>query len=106
MNLKGENDSIPEQAPAFDPHRPTTIPRSAGIDHTKSSPVTRKIVQGQTGVTGSGFSPPNFQNPSLTPNRQIGMPPARGNGSFRAHGLAGVKRGPPDSHTIQATGYV
>ena len=106
MNLNGENDSIPEQAPAFDPHRPTTIARSAGIDHTKSSPVARKTVQGQTSTTGTGFSPPNFQNPSLTPNRQIGMPPSRGSGPFRAPGLAGMKRGPPDSRAVQAVGYV
>ncbi|KAF8252827.1 hypothetical protein K440DRAFT_362193 [Wilcoxina mikolae CBS 423.85] len=97
MNLKGENDTIPEQAPAFNPHRPTTIPRSAGIDHTKSSPVPRKVVQGQSG-TGA-FSPPNFQNPSMTMNRQIGVPPGRGTGAFRAPGLAGTKRG-PDSHPM------
>jgi hypothetical protein len=103
MNLKGENDTIPEQAPAFNPHRPTTIPRSAGIDHTKSSPVPRKVVQGQSGTTGA-FSPPNFQNPSMTMNRQIGVPPGRGTSAFRAPGLAGTKRG-PDLHPMQ-TGSV
>ncbi|KAI5857923.1 RAD52 DNA repair protein [Tricharina praecox] len=83
MNLKSEQDMIPDAAPAFNPHRPTTLPRSAGIDHSKSSPVPRKVLQ-QGGT-------PNFQHPSLTPGRQIGMPPGRG--GFRAPGLAaGTKR--------------
>jgi len=77
MNLKSEQDTI------FNPHRPTTIPRSAGIDHSKSTPVPRKALQ-QGGT-------PNFQHPNLTPGRQIGMPPGRG--GFRAPGLAaGTKR--------------
>jgi DNA repair and recombination protein RAD52 len=95
MNLKGENDTIPEQASAFNPHRPTTIPRSAGIDHTKSSPIPRKVIQGQSGA--GAFSPSNFQNPSMAMNRQIGVPPGRGTGGFRVPGLAGTKRG-LDSH--------
>ncbi|KAA8908126.1 hypothetical protein FN846DRAFT_889623 [Sphaerosporella brunnea] len=81
MSLKSEADTIPEAAPAFNPHRPTTIPRSAGIDHTKSSPIARKMVQPQ--------QPPNFQNPSLTPGRQIGMPRTS---AYRAPTVAGTKR--------------
>lgn len=92
MSLKFDTDTIPEQAAAFDPRRPTTIPRSAGIDHSKSSPVPRKTVQGV-----QAYSPPGFQMPGM--NRQIGMPPGRA--QFRAPGLsAGTKR-PAESHIPQ-----
>jgi DNA repair and recombination protein RAD52 len=88
LNLDGENSMIPDQAPVFNPHRPTTLPRSSGIDHTKSSPIPRKHIQGQVGA--AALSPPNFQNPSLAVNRQIGAPPQRN--AFRAPGMAGTKR--------------
>jgi DNA repair and recombination protein RAD52 len=100
LNLEGSNGIIPEQAPAFNPHKPTTIPRSAGIDHTKSSPVPRKQIQGNPlgpSSPSAGFSPPNIQNPSLTPGRQIGVPPPGRTTAFRAPGLAGTKR-TADSH--------
>jgi hypothetical protein len=88
LSLKSEGDTLPDAAPAFNPHRPTAIPRSAGIDHTKSSPITRKMLQ-PTSTT-------DFVNPSLTPGRQIGMPRTPGRSAFKAPAMAaGVKRPPP-----------
>ncbi|TGZ80446.1 hypothetical protein EX30DRAFT_60651 [Ascodesmis nigricans] len=79
-----------DKSPAFDPHRPTTIPRSAGIDHSKSSPIPKKIIQ------PNQMARPNFENPSANITRQIGMPPGRS--AYRPPSIAlsgmngGVKR--------------
>ncbi|KAI5819411.1 RAD52 DNA repair protein [Pyronema omphalodes] len=95
MSLNSENDVIPEAAPTFNPHKVTSIPRTAGIDHTKSSPIPRKVLgqasQGPPPIMAP--SPMNFQNPSMAPVRQIGMPP-RGTGAFKSPSMAGMKRGP------------
>lgn len=95
MSLNSENDVIPEAAPTFNPHRVTTIPRTAGIDHTKSSPIPRKVLgqASQGPPPGIAPSPANFQNPSMAAVRQIGMPP-RGTGAFKSPSMAGIKRGP------------
>lgn len=94
IDTDGEHKLIPDQALAFNPHHQTSIPRSHGIDHSKSSPIPRKILSGPQGPAGGAYVRPNFENPSLSMNRQIGMPPqARGAGSFRQPGpAAGVKR--------------
>ncbi|KAH0614523.1 uncharacterized protein H6S33_000159 [Morchella sextelata] len=94
IDADGENKLIPDQALAFNPHHQTSIPRSLGIDHSKSSPIARKGLTGPQGPAGGAYVRPNFENPSLNTNRQIGMPPqARGSGSFRQPGpSAGVKR--------------
>lgn len=82
----------PDTLPAFDPRRPTTIPRSAGIDHSKSSPIPRKVVQ------PNPVPRPNFETPSASGMRQIGLPPGRS--PYRPPSMAppnlnsGVKRGP------------
>jgi DNA repair and recombination protein RAD52 len=80
LSLKSESDVIPDAAPAFNPHRPTTIPRSAGIDHTKSSPIARKMLPQTT---------PNYVDPMSSPNRQIGMP--RGTSAFKPPGTSAFK---------------
>lgn len=78
---------------AFDPRRPTSLPRTAGIDHSTSSPVKRKIVDLST------TNRPNFANPSQQAHRQIGLPPGRS--PYRppsmappGNGFNGLKRGP------------
>ncbi|KAI5841297.1 Rad52/22 family double-strand break repair protein-domain-containing protein [Tricharina praecox] len=76
MNLKSEQDMIPTRT-SFQPTPSTTLPRSAGIDHSKSSPVPRKVLQ-QGGT-------PNFQHPSLTPDDKSAC---TWTGGFRAPGLA------------------
>jgi DNA repair and recombination protein RAD52 len=89
LGQEGNGNIIPETSPSFNPHRPTTIPRSAGVDHNKSSPIARKQLQN----TQSHIVPrSNFENPSLTPNRMIGAPPGRG--PYRPPGgaIGGIKR--------------
>ncbi|CUS09586.1 unnamed protein product [Tuber aestivum] len=83
----------------FNPHKESTIPRSAGIDHSKSSPIPRKQIQAG-GSTGSPFARKNFENPSSELNRQIGQPPLpRGTGAFRqpTPSVGGFKR-PADTN--------
>lgn len=94
VDMEGEHKLIPNQALAFNPHHQTSIPRSHGIDHSKSSPIPRKVLSGPQGPAGGAYVRPNFENPGLNMSRQIGMPPqARGAGSFRQPGpAAGVKR--------------
>ena len=95
LGLEGNNNIIPDTSPAFNPKRPTTIPRSAGIDHNKSSPIPRKVQA--TTAAPHNIARPNFENPSLNPHRMIGAPPGRG--GFRAPGAApgGIKR-PADQY--------
>ncbi|KAF8458862.1 hypothetical protein BGX38DRAFT_1150324 [Terfezia claveryi] len=76
-----QGDNLPLEAPPFNPHQQTSIPRSLGIDHTKSSPIPRKLL-GNPGGSGVGgpISKPDF-NPVAVFNsgaRQIGMPPQGG----------------------------
>lgn len=94
IDMEGEHKLVPDQALAFNPHHQTSIPRSHGIDHSKSSPIPRKVLSGPQGPAGGAYVRPNFENPGLSMNRQIGMPPqVRGTGSFRQPGpAAGVKR--------------
>ncbi|KAF8474943.1 hypothetical protein BDZ91DRAFT_712041 [Kalaharituber pfeilii] len=77
-----QSDAIPAEAPVFNPHHQTSIPRSVGIDHSKSSPVPRKLL-GNQGVGASGLANTapklDFTNPSgFNGARQIGMPPSAG----------------------------
>ncbi|RPB09739.1 hypothetical protein P167DRAFT_526783 [Morchella conica CCBAS932] len=108
IDAGGENKLIPDQALAFNPHHQTSIPRSLGIDHSKSSPIARKGLTGPQGPAGGAYVRPNFENPSLNTNRQIGMPPqARGSGSFRQPGpSAGVKRPADVTNTGLVTQYL
>ncbi|KAG0123278.1 hypothetical protein HOY82DRAFT_495348 [Tuber indicum] len=97
--LQGDNGVIPPDH-VFNPHKESTIPRSAGIDHSKSSPVPRKQIQAG-GSTGSPFARKNFENPSSELNRQIGQPPLpRGTSAFRqpTPSVGGIKR-PADAST-------
>ncbi|KAG0641620.1 hypothetical protein HOY80DRAFT_882898 [Tuber brumale] len=100
--LQGDSGVIPPDH-VFNPHKESTIPRSAGIDHSKSSPVPRKQIQAG-GSTGSPFARKNFENPSSELNRQIGQPPLpRGTGAFRqpTPSVGGIKR-PADTNTAGA----
>jgi len=78
-SLQGDNP--PLEAPPFNPHQQTSIPRSLGIDHSKSSPIPRKLLGGPGGPgIGIPISKPDFNltggfNPGA---RQIGMPPQGG----------------------------
>lgn len=68
-----EGETTIVQNMAFDPRRPTSLPRTAGIDHSTSSPVKRKIVDSTTTTTSRA----SFANPSQQAHRQIGLPPGR-----------------------------
>ena len=81
-SLQGDNP--PLEAPPFNPHQLTSIPRSLGIDHSKSSPIPRKLLGNPGGSGGPGIGNPipklDF-NPAGGFNsgaRQIGMPPQGG----------------------------
>lgn len=86
MPQEGNGNKIPE---SFNPHRPTNLPWSSGVDHSKSSPIARKQLHNNQ---PHNIPRPNFENPSLTPNRMIGAPPGRG--PYRPPGVAvgGIKR--------------
>ena len=104
--LQGDSGVIPPDH-AFNPHKESTIPRSAGIDHSKSSPVPRKQIQAGGG-NGSPFPRKNFENPSSELNRQIGQPPLpRGTGAFRqpTPSVGGIKR-PADANAPRVAKYV
>ncbi|KAF8418533.1 RAD52 DNA repair protein [Tirmania nivea] len=78
-SLQGDNP--PLEAPPFNPHQQTSIPRSLGIDHSKSSPIPRKLLgksggPGGPGVEGPIFKPDfNLVGGFNSGARQIGMPP-------------------------------
>lgn len=76
-----QGDTPPPEAAVFNPHHQTSIPRSLGIDHTKSSPIPRKLIGNPGGPgghnMGNGIGKPDF-GPAGVATRQIGMPPQTG----------------------------
>ncbi|KAL8822017.1 MAG: hypothetical protein Q9223_000008 [Gallowayella weberi] len=63
------------QAPSFNPHLESpSIRKTAGVDHSKTKPVTRDLVGAPPPVAGPGR--PNFLHPQADKARRVGMPPA------------------------------
>ena len=104
LNTENRGSQSPE-VPAFNPHVSGNIPRTKGIDHSKSAPISRQIVtKAANGIAngGSGAPPPrmNFVNPQADSNRKIGMPmsvvpsPLANRSAYKPPRPAGVKRGP------------
>jgi DNA repair and recombination protein RAD52 len=59
-------------APAFDPHAESpSIRKTAGVDHTKSVPISKPML---AGVSHASNNTRDFVNPSSDVHRKIGVP--------------------------------
>jgi DNA repair and recombination protein RAD52 len=108
LNTENRGPQLPA-VPAFNPHVSGNIPRTKGIDHSKSTPISRQVVtkNANGGANGGNNAQPprmNFVNPQADANRKIGMPmsgvpsPLSNRSAYKPPGPAGVKRtseGPP-----------
>ncbi|KAL2852815.1 hypothetical protein BJY01DRAFT_207672 [Aspergillus pseudoustus] len=66
-------------APAFDPHAESpSIRKTAGVDHTKSVPISKPML---AGASPAATQARDFINPSADMNRKIGAPGGSGIGS-------------------------
>ena len=73
-----------KQVQAFNPHAESpSIPRTRGVNHAKSEPITRNVLAGGAAAaqgapnevpTGAPQQRTNFVNPAADMNRRIGMP--------------------------------
>jgi len=108
QNAEGAPGGLPPNVPAFNPHAESPLPkglRTPGIDHTKSTKVTRQEVgigsgPGQAKSNPATFNRPNFINPQQDVNRRIGMPttgqsPMANRSAYKPPGMVtGAKRQP------------
>jgi hypothetical protein len=100
LNTENRGGQLPD-VPVFNPHVSGNIPRTKGIDHTKSAPITRQIVTKGANGMATGTPPRmNFVNPQADTNRKIGMPmsgvpsPLSNRSAYKPPRPAGLKRGP------------
>lgn len=78
------DNSNPNAAPAFDPHAESpSIRKTAGVDHTKSVPISRPMLAAASPATNNTR---DFVNPSADAHRRIGAPGASGIGSPMSRG--------------------
>lgn len=69
----------PSAAPQFDPHTESpSIRKTAGVDHTKSVPISKPMIAGASPATNHSR---DFINPSSDMHRKIGAPGGSGVGS-------------------------
>ncbi|XHG00628.1 hypothetical protein AWENTII_004059 [Aspergillus wentii] len=74
----------PNSAPQFDPHAESpSIRKTAGVDHTKSVPISKPMLNGPSPATNNAR---DFVNPSADTHRKIGAPGGGGIGSPMARG--------------------
>lgn len=79
VDLLRDNPSGPSAAPQFDPHAQSpSIRKTAGVDHTKSVPISRPMIAGTSPAANNSR---DFVNPSADMNRKIGAPGGGGFGS-------------------------
>lgn len=78
VDILRENPRASPMAPKFDPHAESpSIRKTAGIDHTKSVPVSRPMIfSSSPSATTGANSARNFINPSADVHRRIGAPNA------------------------------
>lgn len=83
VDILRDNPRASPMAPKFDPHAESpSIRKTAGIDHTKSVPVSKPMLFGTSqspagpGATATGGAAPgrNFINPATDVHRRIGAP--------------------------------
>lgn len=79
VDILRDNPSTPAAAPQFDPHAQSpSIRKTAGVDHSKSVPVSKPMVTGAPPATNNTR---DFVNPSADTQRKIGAPGGGGFGS-------------------------
>lgn len=79
VDMLRDNQSGPSAAPQFDPHTQSpSIRKTAGVDHTKSVPISKPMIAGTSPATNNSR---DFVNPSTDMNRKIGAPGGGGFGS-------------------------
>ncbi|KAL2843978.1 DNA repair and recombination protein radC [Aspergillus pseudodeflectus] len=77
--LRDNPHSAATSAPAFDPHAESpSIRKTAGVDHTKSVPISKPML---VGASPAANQPRDFINPSTDMHRKIGAPGGSGVGS-------------------------
>lgn len=77
--LRDNPNNPPNAAPAFDPHAESpSIRKTAGVDHTKSVPISRPMLAAASPASNNTR---DFVNPSTDAHRRIGAPGAGGVGS-------------------------
>src|SRR5699024_3277767 len=73
------NTNAPSAVPQFDPHAQSpSIRKTAGVDHTKSVPISKPMIAGTSPAANNSR---DFVNPSTDMNRKIGAPGGGGFGS-------------------------
>lgn len=79
VDMLRDNPAAPSAAPQFDPHAQSpSIRKTAGVDHSKSIPISKPMVTGASPATNNTR---DFVNPSTDTNRKIGVPGSGGFGS-------------------------
>lgn len=79
VDMLRDNPSGPSAAPQFDPHAQSpSIRKTAGVDHTKSVPISKPMIAGTSPAANNSR---DFVNPSTDMNRKIGAPGGAGFGS-------------------------
>ncbi|PLB54414.1 hypothetical protein P170DRAFT_452186 [Aspergillus steynii IBT 23096] len=77
--IRDNPNNVSNAAPAFDPHAESpSIRKTAGVDHTKSVPISRPMLAAASPATNNTR---DFVNPSTDAHRRIGAPGASGIGS-------------------------
>ncbi|KAL3481600.1 hypothetical protein BJX99DRAFT_218597 [Aspergillus californicus] len=77
--LRDNTNSAAAAAPVFDPHAESpSIRKTAGVDHTKSLPISRPMLTGTTSPAPN--QPRDFVNPSTDTHRKLGAPGGAGGG--------------------------
>lgn len=79
VDMLRDNPNAPSAAPQFDPHAQSpSIRKTAGVDHSKSVPISKPMV---AGMSPAANNTRDFINPSADMNRRIGAPGTGGFGS-------------------------
>ena len=98
-------NAMPSDIPTFNPHLESpSIRKTAGIDHTRTGPVARDLINGAPPGNISMPPRPNFTNMLGDQARRIGMPkpavasPLQNRGSYKPPQM--VKR-PADGNPVQ-----
>lgn len=78
VDILRDNPSAPVAASQFDPHSQSpSIRKTAGVDHSKSVPISKPMVAGASPATSQTR---DFVNPSADTQRKIGVPGGSGVG--------------------------
>lgn len=80
VDILRENPQAAASAPQFNPHAESpSIRKTAGVDHTKSLPITKPML---AGVSPAANNTRDFINPSSEMHRRIGAPGGGSGGGF------------------------